>query len=214
MSERTAGYAIAEMLASLVILGMIGALMISGITTGRRVWERMDSNDVAAETVAGAQLLLRERIESVFPATRNDTVPPFADFVGKADSISFLGEARGSEQPTSLRRYHLALDTDGDLVLSAVSDVAVNQAVPIEVLVLLHGVQDFDVSYFGPQPNGPAAWQLSWDHQASLPQLVRIRLQFEQADHRTWPELLIKPMVTINSLCVLNAANGRCRGRQ
>ena len=64
MSERTAGYAIAEMLASLVILGMIGTMMISGITTGRRVWERMDASDVAAEDVAGAQLLLRERIES------------------------------------------------------------------------------------------------------------------------------------------------------
>jgi general secretion pathway protein J len=214
MSDRTAGYAIAEMLASLVILGMIGTMMISGITTGQRVWERMDASDIAAENVAGAQLLLRERIESAFPATRNDTVPPFADFEGKADSISFLGEARDSERPTALRRYRLALDTDGDLVLSGVSDVALNQAVPSEVLVLLRGVQEFDVAYYGPQPNGPSAWQLSWDRQAALPQLVRIRLQFEQGDRRAWPELLIKPMVTIDSLCVLNAANGRCRGRQ
>jgi general secretion pathway protein J len=214
MSQKTAGYAIAEMLASLVILGMIGTMMISGITTGRRVWERMDANDVAAENVAGAQLLLRERIESAFPATRNDTVPPYADFEGKADEISFLGEARDSERPTALRRYRLALDTDGDLVLSVVSDVALNQTVPSSVLVLLHGVQDFDVAYFGPQPKGPPAWQLSWEKQPSLPQLVRIRVQFEQGDRRAWPELLIKPMVTIDSLCVLNAANGRCRGRQ
>jgi general secretion pathway protein J len=214
MSERTAGYAIAEMLASLVILGMIGTMMISGITTGRRVWERMDASDVAAENVAGAQLLLRERIESAFPATRNDTVPPFSDFEGKADSISFLGEARDSERPTALRRYHLALDTDGDLVLSGVSDVAVNQAAASEVLVLMRGVQEFDVAYFGSQAKGPPAWQLSWDRQTSLPQLVRIRLQFEQGDRRAWPELLIKPKVTIDSLCVLNAASGGCRGRQ
>ncbi|MGD0141567.1 MAG: hypothetical protein ABSC92_00250 [Rhizomicrobium sp.] len=214
MSERAAGYAIAEMLASLVILGMIGALMISGITTGRRVWERMDATDASAESVAGTQLLLRERIERAFPATRNDTVPPFADFEGTADQISFLGEARDSERPTALRRYRLALDTDGDLVLSAVSDVAVNQAVASEILVLLRGVQEFDVAYFGPQPNGASTWQLNWQHQASLPQLVRIRLQFEQGDRRAWPELLIKPMISIDSLCVLNAATGRCRGRQ
>jgi hypothetical protein len=55
---------------------------------------------------------------------------------------------------------------------------------------------------------------LDWEKQAALPQLVRIRVQFEQGDRRAWPELLIKPMVTIDSLCVLNAANGRCRGRQ
>jgi general secretion pathway protein J len=211
---RDAGYAIAEMLASLVILALIGAMMISGVTTGRRVWERMDASDAAAEGVAGAQLMLRERIESIFPATRNDTQPPYSDFDGTADQISFLGEPRDSKRPSALERYHLALSADGDLVLTTVSDVSVNQATPDESLVLLHGVQQFDVAYYGPQPKGSPDWQLAWQQQAPLPQLIRIRVQFEDGDRRVWPELLIKPMVTVDTLCVLNAATGGCRGRQ
>ena len=66
--------------------------------------------------------MLRERIERIFPATLNDTIPPYADFDGTADQISFLGEARDSQRPSALRRYRLALDTDGDLVLTAVSE--------------------------------------------------------------------------------------------
>src|ERR1700733_1912797 len=137
VSERAAGYAIAEMLASLVIVGMIAALMISGVTTGRRVWERMDASNAAAESVAGAQLMLRERIARIFPATLNDTMPPYADFDGTADHISFLGEARDSQRPTALRRYRLALDTDGDLVLTSVNDTAADQSAANEALVLL-----------------------------------------------------------------------------
>jgi general secretion pathway protein J len=214
MSDRSAGYAIAEVLASLVIVAMIAVLMISGITTGRRVWERMDANDAAAESVAGAQFMLRERIERIFPATLNDTMPPYADFDGTADQISFLGEPRDPERPSALRRYRLALDADGDLVLTTVSDVAANQAVADENLVLLRGVQQFDVAYFGPESNGQSDWQLVWHHQQSLPQLVRIRVQFDQDDRRVWPDLLINPMVSIDSLCILNAATGHCRGRQ
>jgi len=214
VSERAAGYAIAEMLASLVIVGMIAALMISGVTTGRRVWERMDASNAAAESVAGAQLMLRERIARIFPATLNDTMPPYADFDGTADHISFLGEARDSQRPTALRRYRLALDTDGDLVLTSVNDTAADQSAANEALVLLSGVQAFDIAYFGPDSNGQLNWQLEWHHQQSLPQLVRIRVQFEDGDRRVWPEFLVNPMVSIDTLCILNAAAGNCRGRE
>jgi hypothetical protein len=84
---------------------------------------------------------------------------------------------------------------------------------PVEVLVLLHGVQDFDVAYFGPQPKGSSGLAVETGKSRwLLPQLVRIRLQFEQGDRRAWPELLIKPMITIDSLvcaqCRLRSLSG------
>jgi general secretion pathway protein J len=211
---RTEGYAIAEVLASLIIVGMISTMMISGITTGRRVWEREDASDAAAESVAGAQLMLRERIERLFPATLNDEMPPYADLNGTEDQISFVGEARDSQRPTALKRYRLGLDTNGELVLTAVSDVAADKTAADETLVLLKGVQDFDVAYYGPDSKGNLDWRLVWNHQQSPPELVRIRVQFEPGDTRVWPDLLINPMVTIDSLCILNAATGGCRGRE
>jgi general secretion pathway protein J len=214
MRDGAAGYTIVEVLASLVIVGMISVMMISGVTTGARVWERMDANDAAGESIAGAQLMLRERIERLFPATLNDVMPPYADFDGTSDQISFLSEPKDSERPSALDRYRLSLSTDGDLVLTAVNDTSDNQKIPDETYVLLHGVQEFDVAYFGPGPNGQIDWQPEWRRQQSPPDLVRIRVQFEQGDKRVWPDLLINPMVSIDSLCILNAATGHCRGRQ
>src|ERR1700677_402109 len=108
MKDGEAGYAIVEVLASLVIVGMISIMMISGVTTGERVWERMDANDAAGESIAGAQLMLRERIEQLFPATLNDVMPPYADFDGTSDQISFLSEPKDSERPRALGPYPLS----------------------------------------------------------------------------------------------------------
>ncbi len=78
--RREGGYTLVEMLASLVIVGMAAAMMVGGITTGRRVWEHADTVNAAGETISGAQMLLREKIERAYPATRYDKIPTYADF--------------------------------------------------------------------------------------------------------------------------------------
>ena len=45
----SAGFALVEALASLVIVGMIGLLLVAGATTGRRTWERIDSRQARGD---------------------------------------------------------------------------------------------------------------------------------------------------------------------
>jgi general secretion pathway protein J len=219
MRERSAGYSIVEMLASLVIMGMIGTLMVSGVTTGRRVWERMNTDNANAEDVGGAQLMLRQRIERTFPATRYDTIPPFADLDGEANTFTFLAEPRKVQQPSALRRYKIWLGPNGELMLSSVSDVAADATKADENLVLLRGVGALDLAYYGPLPpvgSAPSAgsdWQLRWQQRGAPPQLVRVHVEFDPGDRRIWPDLLVRPLVTIDTGCVLNSASGKCRGR-
>jgi len=80
--------------------------------------------------------------------------------------------------------------------------------------VLLHNVQGFDIAYYGvaPPDNRPA-WLCDWERQPMPPQLIRIRVQFAPQDPRVWPELLIKPFATVDSMCVLMVRVGKCRGR-
>ena len=104
MADRAAGYTIVEMLVSLIIIGMASAMMLSGLGTGRRVWERADVADAAGEAVSGTQMLLRARLERAFPATRYDKVPTYADFDGLADKVVFLVPARDIHAPTGLQR--------------------------------------------------------------------------------------------------------------
>jgi general secretion pathway protein J len=214
MGDRTAGYALVEMLAALVIVGLTSAMMISGLGASRRVWDHVDRSNTMGDAIAGAQLLLRERIERVFPATRYDKIPSYADFDGLADKVMFLAPPRDVQAPSALRRYQLSVASNGDLVLSSVSDLAPAQNAPGENLVLLHNVQGLDIAYFGvaPPDNRPG-WRFAWEQRPAPPRLIRIRVQFAPQDPRVWPELLIKPFATVDTMCVLIINTGKCRGR-
>ncbi len=213
MKDRTAGYALIELIASLVILAMIASLMVSGVVAGRRVWERLDTSNAAGDSVTAAQMALRQRLERVFPETRYDAHPPYAFFEGDTSGVTFLAQPRDQQRPNALRIYHLALGTDGSLTLASVSEVAINTNVTDDSQVLLRGVQSLNVDYYGPGSDGVPAWQLRWKEQPVPPQLIRIRVQFAPGDARQWPDLLVKPVATIDSECILNAATGKCRGR-
>jgi general secretion pathway protein J len=209
-----AGYTIVEMLASLLIMGVISTMMISGVTAGRRVWERTDAGNEAAEQVAGAQLLLRQRIEHVYPVTSFEKFPPIIEFDGESSTMTFIAPPRVAQSPSALRHYKLWLSPHGDVTLSSLSTVAINpQGAADENLVLLSRVQALDLAYFGPNDNGVLGWQLQWAKQGQVPSLVRVHVAFESGDRRVWPDLLVKPRVTVDSGCVFNPANGRCRGR-
>jgi general secretion pathway protein J len=212
---RDSGYTLVEMLISLVIVGLAAVMMLQGVTTGRRVWERADAANAAGETVSGAQMLLREKVERAYPATRYDKIPTYADFFGAENTVMFLAPPRDLQAPSALVRYTLGLASNGDLVLSALSDVAIDPKAPGEPLVLLHNVQQLDIGYYGVLPPDKApAWHDQWQGRSVLPLLMRVRVQFPPDDPRSWPELLIKPFAMVDTMCVLTVMTGKCRGRQ
>jgi general secretion pathway protein J len=211
---RESGYTLVEMLASLIIVGLAGAMMLSGVTTGRRVWERADAANAIGESISGSQMVLRERLERAYPATRYDKIPTYADFFGAENAVTFLSPPRDIAAPQALQRYTLGLAANGDLVLSDLSDVAIDPKGPGTPLVLLHNVQQLDISYYGVVPPDKApAWHDKWQGRPALPLLMRIRVQFPPDDPRGWPDLLIKPFATVDSMCVLTVMTGKCRGR-
>ena len=58
--------------------------------------------------------------------------------------------------------------------------------------VLLDGIADLEISYFGAERRGdPAVWHRRWLNSAALPALVRIEVAFEDGDRRLWPELTV-----------------------
>lgn len=214
MTRREGGYALVEMLATLIIVGMTTALMASGLGASRRVWDHVDAANNMGDIVAGAQLVLRERVERLFPATRYDKIPSYADFDGVADRLVFLAPPRDVGAPSGLQRYQLAVAPNGDLVLYGISDLAADPKATPESLVLLHHVQGLDIAYFGAAPpdNRPG-WRFAWEQRPTPPQLIRIRVQFAPQDPRVWPELIVKPFAMVDSMCVLMISTKKCRGR-
>lgn len=189
-------------------------MLVQGVTTGRRVWERIDSREAHGEALEAAQTTLRDRIEQIYPATLYDKSPPYIDFRGSAEQLTFLANPPVSERPAAIRRYTLALDTATNLVLTSISDVPPPEQAPVTRQVLLRGVRQLDVAYFGAaQPDFTRRWRPVWTDESALPEAVRVRLTFEPGDQRQWPDLISRPRVTIDASCMLNSVTHHCKGR-
>jgi len=214
MRRSDAGYSLVEMLAALVVLGSIFLLIVSGIGTTHRVWERSDARLGSVETVVEAQNVLRTRLEHAYPQSRFDASAPYVDFRGEADRLDFLSPASGNGGRQALRRYDVALTSAGELVLESVSDVAAQSAKSSDRAVLLRAVEGLSLLYYGsPASGGVNEWQPRWVSRSRLPGLILIRLQFPPGDSRIWPELIVHPSATVDTQCVLDTRTGKCRGR-
>ena len=208
------GFALVEALASLVIVGMIALMLAAGATTGRRVWEGIDRRESAGEELENAQAAFRDRVEQIYPATLYQGNPPTVDFQGTPGGLDFLASPSQAERPAPLRRYTLSLDAAGDLVLASVSDVGPPETAPVSRQILLKGVREIDLAYFGATlPDMQRRWRPGWRNQSGLPEAVRLRVVFEPGDTRQWPDLVVRTRTTIDASCLLNVATHRCRGR-
>jgi general secretion pathway protein J len=207
------GSTLVEVIASLVIVAMISLMLLEGVGAGRRVWERIDSRQASGDAIEGAQSALRDRIEQSFPATLDLITPPAVDFEGRDDAVFFLSNPPQSVRPAPLRRYRLLLDTDGNLILSSVSDAAPPKSAAVQIQRLLTGVRQLKIDYFGAADGDSRRWTRVWQNQPVLPDVVRVRVAFGPGDARVWPDLMIHPRTTVDAGCLLDPQTHRCRGR-
>lgn len=212
--RRARGFTLIELLVALAILGLVGALLVSSVGMGRRVWARFDRRGGELRQVEAAQMVLRDRLEAIVPLTRYDADAPYADIEGKADVLFFVAPAAPERQPDALASYRLSLSTTDELVLSSTSEIARERDPPRDDRVLLKGVERVELGYFGvAPPDGVARWRDRWYHRPTPPPLIRVRVLFKAGDRRVWPDLMVHPVATRDTQCVLNSVSGRCKGR-
>ncbi len=207
------GFTLVEMLVSLTLLAIAGALLAEGFVSGRGVWARVEAHTVAGQDVSAAQGLLRAQIEQLHPATHYVSAAPVVDVAGGPDELDFLAPQIGAGSLSEVRRQHLELTAAGRLELSSTA-FRPSPSDPVETDVLLRRASSLELSYFGAgAPDGARVWRSSWDQSGAPPELIRIRIGFAPGDRRSWPELIARPGATVDSQCVLDPANGGCRGR-
>jgi general secretion pathway protein J len=202
-SER--GFTIVELLVSLAILGLMSVMLLSGVTTGRRVWDKVEARGSEADTIASASAQVRTLIETAFPETLFSTGDPSVAFAGNTLGMTFLA-APPAGTASGPAEYRLGTDASGALTL-----VRAGAATPLR---LLDGVRATEFAYFGAAaPDNERRWRGAWREQPRLPELVRVRLGFAPGDRRVWPDLVAHPAATLDYACVTDLASGDCRGR-
>ena len=210
------GFTLIEMLGALALTAVTSLLLIAGLTGVRGAWARAETQAVAGEEVAAAQMLLRGRLEAMLPTLRYDSIAPYVDVRGDAQVLSWDGRAADGT-PSPPRRWRL-LARNGALTLLDADPLSARVEVDAPTVrgwraaPLLSGVRGVDIAYFGvAPPDNQQRWRQFWIDRPTLPELVRVRVRLEQGDRRVWPDLIVVPAATVTSACSRDPVTGRCR---
>ena len=194
------GFTLIEILVAVMLLGLLMAALFGGVRLGVRAWEASGTRLDDDARMNAVEDFLRERLtQARLPgAVAIQTGPAFR---GERDRLNFvtlmpehlgIGPERmlltlskaGDGADLSVAWWPADLGDDSDAARDAVHS-----------RVLLAKVAELRLTYFGQvEAKQPPVWSEVWD-QASLPLLVRVRLGFPDRDARSWPDLIVRPMI-------------------
>jgi general secretion pathway protein J len=212
------GFTLVELLVSLAILAMFGAMLLASIDKTALFLVRSRTRFVDQDSIGSAQALVRGRIQQLRALARDNGATPLIDVNGDATSFSFFAPPVDRDAPDALWRYRLTATAAGQLILYTANsldnrfDFAARETAGWQPITLLEGVKALNITYFGSDERGlTRSWQTRWIVRAQPPELVRIRVQFEDGDQRVWPDLIVRPRATVNTACKIDPLTGTCR---
>jgi general secretion pathway protein J len=192
------GFTLIELLVSLALLVLMLTLINGAFGFGLRAWEMTDELE-SAQSMEAFRSLLDQRLAETLPLMSSDErgVLQLA-FRGEPNVVQFVtpmpsrgGLPAGLYQGTlslvavpGQRGRRLALDLKP--LISANNPSSLKGYDP----VLLDGVADLAIRYYGPSSaGGEAQWSDEWLGRNALPQLVAVSIRFAAGDRRSWPPL-------------------------
>jgi general secretion pathway protein J len=213
-----AGFTLLEILVALAVMGLLLAVSLASLRFGGRIWSNADERLRGMDEIRAVQELLRARIGAAYPAWLPEAGRPHIDFAGRPDRLVFLAAPPRQSGPGAFRRFDLRLDRDehgeGKLDLAVSLDNAFPDRALSRPSVLLERVETVDFQYFGRAAGEDAPqWHGDWLDQSELPELVRMIVRLAPDNSEQWPELIIRPMVTVDAACSYDPVSRSCQGR-
>jgi general secretion pathway protein J len=188
------GLTLIELLLSLAILAVLTGFLAGGLSMARRAFDADRSSEIGSETNAAIQTI-SGLIGSALPVRVNDGGQKVTiRFVGRQEALSFVGlsegrSLRGGPQKIMLRRSGGELIVDFT-ALTGIQSKDTPEPSPTRV-VALSGVREIRLGYFGrPDPAAAPAWRADWVRAELLPDLVSIRIEFED-ERRNEPPIIV-----------------------
>jgi prepilin-type N-terminal cleavage/methylation domain-containing protein len=180
--RRASGFTLLEVLAGLVVLGLIIVLLTHSVDFALGSWQRQAFELTTHDELEPIDRALRRLIEQTDPG--DPGWPPV--FEGRAHTMLLATEM--PDVPAGEAVAALGTNEAHQLVLTWRSRL-VRPAVQHST-VLLEGVERLDIGYWQPEAN---VWLDSWSLH-NLPALVRFRVVFQHGDPRRMPDLIAAPM--------------------
>lgn len=185
------GLTLIELLLSLAILAILTGFLAGGLAMARQAFGADRASEIRSETSAAVQTVAA-LVGSALPVRPDTAIPKDATsakepngFDGRSEAVAFVGLSEGR----SLRggQYKIVLRRSGNDLVADFTPFdrarAKDSAEPAATrVVVLSGVREVRIGYFGTvDPKVKPAWRADWIRAERLPDLVSIRIEFEDA---------------------------------
>ncbi len=220
-STSQGGFTLIELAVALALLSLMSLVLFESLRFAQRSYDRVVRKGATSWELFAGQRLIRSIIESAYPQQAAMVGASAFGFAGNRDRIVVVAAAPLAGA-AGLYRYEISLQRRDvhheDLLVRWQPDYAISGSVPdaIDVgeEVLIPNVAAIEWQYLeGPGESGGSVpvWRSEWHDRRTLPQLVRMRVQFPPGDARRWPELVAAPRITDDANCVFDPIARRCR---
>jgi len=183
-----------ELLLSLAILAVLTGFLAAGLSMGRRAFDADRVNAIGSETDATIQALSSLIGSALSVRANTGDQDSSVLFDGHGETMSFVGLSEGRSLRGGPHKISLRRNGDDLIVEMIASGNEVKKQAPEPLplrIVLLSGVREVRFGYFGRMsPSAPPGWRTSWVGAAHLPDLVSIRIDF-QDERRTEPATIV-----------------------
>lgn len=214
------GFTLIELLVALGILSMIATMLLGGVVSAGALARRAEQTDSATGQTTAAQTILRQRIEGLRPVRRLDSSEPMMDVGGTSARLDFFAVAPAGDPTSGVQKYRLMLSGTGDVILfrapelTDTFDLRSYGVTGWKASRLIGGATSLSIAYYGAIKTDPQRkWRNFWPDSSTAPELVRVRVGFAPGDTRFWPDLIIRPAVSVDLACDPEAPTQTCGGR-
>lgn len=217
---RVAGFTLLELLIAMSLLGFILALLFAGMRLGARSWDAGEARVEKSAHLSALQVFLRRELSQAIPYKWKKKPDMNLAFIGQPGFIRMVAPLSVRSGPGGLFQIGLDLarneEGPGQLVMRTampdVNSVDFNPLALAEPIVLAEQVEELSFAYFGADSkDSPPYWQEQWgirDTQQRLPLLIRLRLRF--SDGRPFPDLVVAPLIGMDTGCMWDNLANRC----
>lgn len=190
--RRRAGFTLVELIAALIVVGLIGAIVAGTLRLGLRAQERLLARTEAMEDRRVVLGQLRRHLEAIEPLWLVGRDGMRVAFRGNAGELWFAAEMPGGDGAGGIWLAHLALAGSAEMSSLTLERQLLAEAssfvVPpdAERGIVIDGLHDARFAY-----SDGRQWLDRWDDATRLP--AKIRLTLGTADQGPWPPLIVAP---------------------
>lgn len=211
MSKTNNGFTLIEILMVMTLLGVMMVLLFGSLKICADSWHKGENKITQVNEVSVVYNFFQQHLAVAKPLLndfkKSDLQAKLA-FQGKRQSLQFVSGFPASVGKLGLQLFSISLDKDDDDNDKQVIKVTITPFFPMEnedsddykeEVVLLKGVGDFSLSYFGTDDGmdndiNNASWRDEWLDKNAQPRLVKIAIKLD--NDAFWPEMLIALKIT------------------